>query len=106
MHRRGTRFSDYTTHCQRCQERFQVITSSVEWHRCCYVQFSLFSCAQNNECQQNLGQIMNEWMPETYAVHTLEQILGTEKSQALLKTHILTGFDVTSKIRSKSAAFK
>ena len=39
-------------------------------------------------------------------VHDLAEILGTEKSRALLKAHILTGCDVTSKIRSKTAAFK
>ena len=38
-------------------------------------------------------------------VHQLAEILGTEKSRALLKAHILTGCDVTSKIGSKTAAF-
>ena len=39
-------------------------------------------------------------------VHRLVEILGTEKSRALLKAYILTGCDVTSKIVSKTAAFK
>ena len=39
-------------------------------------------------------------------VYQLGDILGTEKSLALLKEHILTRCDVTSKIGSKSAAFK
>ena len=39
-------------------------------------------------------------------VHQLAEILGTEKSRALLKAHILTGCDITSKIGSKPAAFK
>ena len=39
-------------------------------------------------------------------VHHLAESLGTEKSRALVKAHILTGYDVTSKIGSKSAAFK
>ena len=39
-------------------------------------------------------------------VHHLAESLGTEKSRALVKAHILTGYDVTSKIESKSAAFK
>ena len=39
-------------------------------------------------------------------VHQLAEILGTERSRALLKAHILTGRDVTSKIGSKTAAFE
>ena len=39
-------------------------------------------------------------------VHQLLEILGTEKSWALLRAHILTGCDVTSKIGSNSGAFK
>ena len=39
-------------------------------------------------------------------VHQLAEILGTQKPRALLKAHILTGCDVTSKIGSKTAAFK
>ena len=39
-------------------------------------------------------------------VYQLAEILGTEKSRALLKAHILTECDVTSKTGSKSAAFK
>ena len=105
IHTGGSRFSDCNTHCQCCKERIQVIFSSVEWHWCCYVQFSIFSCAQNNECQQNLGEVWNSWTPDIL-VYRLEEIFGTEKSRALLKAHILTGCDVTSKIESKSAAFK
>ena len=39
-------------------------------------------------------------------VHQLAEILGREKPRALLKAHILTGCDVTSKTGSKTAAFK
>ena len=39
-------------------------------------------------------------------VHRLAYILGTEKSRPLLKAHILTVCDVTSKIGSKTAVFK
>ena len=39
-------------------------------------------------------------------VYKLAEILGTEKSRALFKAHIVTGHDVTSIIGSKSAAFK
>ena len=39
-------------------------------------------------------------------IHRLAEILGTEKSWALLKAHILTGCDVTSKTGSKSVACK
>ena len=39
-------------------------------------------------------------------IHRLAEILGTEKSRALLKAHILTGCDVTSKTGSKSVACK
>ena len=39
-------------------------------------------------------------------VHQLAEILGTQKPRALLKAHILTRCDVTSKIGSKTAAFK
>ena len=39
-------------------------------------------------------------------VHRLAEILGTEKSRALLKAHIWTVCDVTSKIGSKTAVFK
>ena len=36
----------------------------------------------------------------------MAEILGTKTSQALFKAHILTGCDVTSKIGSKTEAFK
>ena len=39
-------------------------------------------------------------------VYHLAEILGTERLQALLKAHTLTGCDVTSKTGSKSAACK
>ena len=39
-------------------------------------------------------------------VYQLAEILGTERLRALLKAHILTGCDVTSKTGSKSAACK
>ena len=39
-------------------------------------------------------------------VYQLIEILGTKKSRVLLKAHILTGCDVTSKTGSKTAAFK
>ena len=40
------------------------------------------------------------------AVYQLAEILETERSRVLLKAHILTGCDVTSKTGSKSAACK
>ena len=39
-------------------------------------------------------------------VYQLTEILGTKKSRVLHKANILTGCDVTSKIGSKTAAFK
>ena len=39
-------------------------------------------------------------------IYQLAEILGTEKSLALLKAHILTGYNVSSITVSKSAAFK
>ena len=39
-------------------------------------------------------------------VYQLAVILGIERLRALLKAHNLTGFDVTSKTGSKSAACK
>ena len=39
-------------------------------------------------------------------VYQLAEILGTDRLRALLKTHILTGCDVTNKTGSKSAACK
>ena len=39
-------------------------------------------------------------------VYQFAEILGTERLRALLKAHILTGCDVTSKTGSKSAACK
>ena len=79
IYRRGSRFSDCTINCQCCKERFQVITSSVEWHRRCYVQFSIFSCAQNNESQQNLGEIWNSWTPEIYTSPPIRGDLRNKK---------------------------
>jgi hypothetical protein len=39
-------------------------------------------------------------------IHWIADILGTDKSLALLKAHVLTGCDVTSKVGSKAAALK
>ena len=66
LHRRGDILSNRCTHCQCCTQRLEAISSSIEWQRCCYVHFRVFSCVQNNKCQQNLSGIWNSWTPETY----------------------------------------
>ena len=86
LHRKGSFFSHCHTHCQCCKQRFEAISSSMKWHRCCYVHFSIFSCVQNNKCQQNLGEICNSQTPET-PVYQLAIILGTERLWMLLKAH-------------------
>ena len=32
---------------QCCKQRFEAISSSIEWGGCFYVQFSLFACVRN-----------------------------------------------------------
>ena len=66
LHRKGSILSHCRKHCQCCTQRFEAISISIEWHRCCYVRFSVSSCVQSNKCQQNLSDIWNSWTPEAY----------------------------------------
>ena len=79
LHRKGSKFSYCRTHYQCYKQSFETSSSSVEWHRCYYVHFSVFSCVQNNECQQSLGEIWNSWTLDTYTSLPFSRDLRSRK---------------------------
>ena len=67
--------------------------------------FPMFRTVNVNKIWVKFGWSL-ERERQSIPIYQLAEILRTEKSQALLKAHVLTRFDVTSKIGSKSAVFK
>ena len=55
-----------------------------------------------NSSKGRYGQNKTKNIP----VHRIADILGVDKSSALLNTHILTGRDVTSKVGCETTIFK
>ena len=83
--------------------QFLVLSNDTDVVICNLAYFHVYKTMSVNKIWAKFGILGRQ---RHVPVHQLAEILGTEKSRALLKAHILTGCDVTSKIGSKTAAFK